>query len=191
MIKKFLKQNNPHIKSFWLSFQKLYVLFWLASFIGHYLEVIWSRTAHIALGYTTWHPLAPTIMPLAPPYGLGAVAVVALIWPLIKRYKLNPIPSFVLSVFVTGLVEYLCAVVLILVDGRNIYWDYTGRFMNINGFVCLQSSLIFGLVAVSFLYFVYPAYQRFVQRFSHRQSNVIFWVLFGSYMLDLVLINVK
>jgi len=185
------KLNFENIKPTWASFKQLYVLFWITSFTGHYLEVIWARTLHVFFGYSVWHPSAPTIMPLAPPYGLGAVAVILLIWPLIKRYKLNPVGSFVLSVFVTGLVEYLCAFCLVVVSGHNEYWDYTGRFLNINGYVCLQSSLIFGLVSICFLYFVYPYYEKFIKRFDEKHFNAIFWVLFVSYAIDLIFINIK
>lgn len=191
MIKKFFKSKSLDKEQIWLSFKKLYILFWLASFIGHYLEVIWARTLHVALGYTAWHPEAPTIMPLAPPYGFGAVAVVLLIWPLIKRYKLNLVGSFFMSVVVTGFVEYLCGLFLVLVTGRNIYWDYGDRFLNIGGQVCLQSSLIFGFVAVNFLYFVYPHYEKFIDHFNKKQFNVIFWLLFASYVIDLIFICMK
>lgn len=187
----FLKLKSCDKQTIWLSFQKMYILFWAASFIGHYLEVIWSRSLHIILGLSAWHPVAPTIMPLAPPYGFGAVAVVLFIWPLIKKYKLNFMGSFVLSVFITGLVEYLCGLFLVIFVGHNQYWDYTGRFMNINGFVCLQSSLIFGVVAVCFLYFIYPRYEKFFCRLNQKRLDVIFWTLFVSYMIDLIFINIK
>lgn len=191
MINKLLNLKTLNKKSVWLSFQKLYILFWVASFIGHYLEVIWARSIHILLGLSAWHPSAPTIMPLAPPYGFGAVAVVLFIWPLMKKYKLNIVGSFVLSSLVTGLVEYLCGLILILVEGRNIYWDYADRFLNINGQVCLQSSLTFGVVALGFLYFVYSHYENFFHQLSRKRLDQIFWVFFVSYMIDLLFVNVK
>lgn len=182
----FFKKRN--LRLYFLKFQQLFIIFWFASFFGHYLEVFWSRTFHMALGYSVWRPEAPTIMPLAPPYGLGAVAVVLLVWPFVKKYNLNPFGVLMLNSFITGLVEYLCALFLVMFEGQNIYWDYTDRFLNLNGFVCLQSSLLFGIVSTVFLLLAYPYCEDVFQKANKKRLGFLFWALFASYMLDLVLL---
>ena len=36
------------------------------------------------------------------------------------------------------------------------WWDYTGYFMNLNGRICLEGLLVFGLAGVAMTYFIAP-----------------------------------
>ena len=47
-----------------------------------------------------------------------------------------------------------------------MYWDYTGVFMNINGRVCLECSMFFGIGGCLCVYFVAPFLERRLQRFT-------------------------
>lgn len=173
---------------FW---QKIFIYFWIFSIVGHYIEIIWAEANHIFLNYPLWHPIIPTFMPLAAPYGFGVVGVILFVWPLMKHYKLHPLGVFVASVIVTSVIEYICAVIIVLFVGHNYFWNYTGQFLNINGYVCLQSGLLFGAGATIFLYFVYPYCEKVLNRFSQKQLSGLFWVLFVGYGVDLLVALVR
>lgn len=179
--------NNKTSSSVFL--QKIFIYFWVTSLLGHYLEVVWIYINHITVGATLWKTTIPTITPLAAPYGFGMVAVILLVIPLIERYKLHPLSVFVLNALVTGVIEYLCAFVLVLATGRNRYWDYSNEFLNINGYVCLKSAILFGIGATLFVYYIYPTLEKTVNGLQKKQFNAIFWLLFSSYSIDLLALS--
>jgi len=94
-------------------FKNCFLVFWIFSFLGHYLEIIWVWVNHFVFVYPMWIPDTPTVIPLAPPYGIGVVAVILFSLPLAERYKLNPMAIFILNFIITGIVEYLCASFLV------------------------------------------------------------------------------
>ena len=63
------------------------------------------------------------------------------------------------------------------------YWDYTGVFGNINGRICLESSIFFGLGGCLCVYIVAPFLERFIQKISPRVKITLcitLLTIFGS-----------
>ena len=95
--------------------------------------------------------------PYCPIYGVGALLV---LYPLlfVKDY---PILVFVLGVIITSTLEYITSWVMeILFKTR--WWDYSERFMNINGRVCLLNSTLFGIMSIVVVYIIHPVIQDIV-----------------------------
>lgn len=95
--------------------------------------------------------------PYCPIYGVGALLV---LYPLlfVKDY---PILVFVLGVIITSALEYITSWVMeILFKTR--WWDYSERFMNINGRVCLLNSTLFGIMSIVVIYIIHPIIQDIV-----------------------------
>lgn len=166
-------------------FKKIYIIFWIYSVIGHYVEIVWALSVSRTLEQYSWRPKGLTMIPVAVPYGLGVIAMVMLVIPLMKRYKLHPIAVFVLATLITGAIEYLSAMVVVLVYGRNDYWDYSGHFLNINGYVCLQSVLLFSLLSSIYVYFIHSHFMKFYNAYIEKHETFIFWTLYLSYFIDL------
>lgn len=171
-------------------FQQIFIIFFVFSIFGHYIEVAWAIVLQVFCG-SRWFPVLADILPLAAPYGLGAVALILFVWPLMKKYNHYPIRIFALSVFVTGVVEFLCALLLVILYGKNYFWDYSNKFLNLFGFICLQNCLLFGIASMLFLYFVYPHFQKFSGKFSRRQVSVCFWVLLFMYVINMVAVCIR
>ena len=178
-------------KSIPVFLQELFLFFWITSLIGHYLELVLSYLNHLIYGGGMWIPIIQTIIPLSPPYGIGMIAVILITLPLIRRYKLHPFGAFVLNTFVTGLVEYVCAAVIVAVAGYNRYWGYSGQPFNINGYVCLKSAVIFGIGATIFIYLIYPLIEKLINKLKKWQFNAIFWVLFLDYSVELTILFIN
>lgn len=173
-------------KDYFGSFQKIFIYFWVFSLLGHYVEVVWSSSIQLINGSPlVIHPVS-TIIPLAAPYGLGAIAVILLVWPLIKARKVNPLTVFVLNIIITGTVEYICAAIVILIFGHLAFWNYSKLPFNINGYVCLESATLFSIMATLFLYFIYPFSERIIQSINRRTISITFWILFIAYITDLL-----
>lgn len=95
--------------------------------------------------------------PYCPIYGVGALLV---LYPLlfVKDY---PILVFILGVIITSTLEYITSWVMeILFKTR--WWDYSERFMNINGRVCLLNSTLFGIMSIVVVYIIHPVIQDIV-----------------------------
>jgi len=187
----FSESDSVPMKRAYISFQKLYITFWVFSFLGHYLEIFWAWFNFLIFGSQLWIPTTPTILPLAPPYGLGVVVVIILTYPLTKRHEFGPIEVFVLNVLICGIVEYLCAAFLVQVVGYNQFWDYSNQLFNINGYICLVNSLIFGFCGTMFIYYIYPFYRKAMNLLKITQINHLFWLMFITYTVDLIWMNFK
>jgi uncharacterized membrane protein len=166
---------------FW---QKLFIYFWFLSVIGHFIEVIFIWIRHTFFGAPDYHLIVQTITPMAPPYGIGLVAVILITLPLIKYYKLNPAAVFLVNVFVTGAVEYFCALFIVMSQGYNRFWNYSTEPFNINGYTCLGVSVLFGILATLFIYYIYPLCERTLGRIKPKYLSVFFWVLLIIYVID-------
>ncbi len=172
------------VKRLLRGFEKMFIYFWVVSLLGHYIELIWMQV-NVFNGHSAWRILDFTIIPLAPPYGLGMVMVILLVYPLVKRYKMSPVAVFILNIIVTSVIEYICAVIIVAIFGHNQFWNYSYLPFNLSGYICLGNSLLFGIAATFFIYWFYPAMEKILQLLSDKQFRTIFWILFVSYGLDL------
>lgn len=189
--KNIIKSWQNRLKDKFIVFQELFIYFWICSIIGHYLEVIWAFIKHIISGAPLWQPTVPTIMPLAPPYGLGAIAVVLIVWPIIKSHKVKPLSVLALNIFTTGAIEYFCAATIVLFAGTNQFWNYSSQPFNLNGYTCLEASVLFGISATIYLYFIYPPLKKTIDKIKKRHFSFIFWLLFVTYVADLIFLYLR
>lgn len=177
-------------RSVYRKFQELFLVFFVFSLFGHYIEVVWAIIKHIAIG-STWYPKIADIVPLAAPYGLGAVALILLVWPIFDKYKKHPFVVLVISSIVTGAVEFLCAALLVLLYGRNYYWNYSKMPFNLFGYIHLSGCLAFGMVSLAFLYFIYPNWKKVYDKLNDKYISIVFWLLLILYVIDIVLVCIR
>ncbi|MDO4369083.1 MAG: putative ABC transporter permease [bacterium] len=92
-----------------------------------------------------------------PVYGFGAVFMVLFL----KRFKKYPILIFLLSMLVTGILEYITGYAMFSLYHRT-WWDYTGLFLNIDGYVCFRSVFTFAIGGLLLIYIIEPLVCKFV-----------------------------
>ncbi len=91
------------------------------------------------------------IGPYCPIYGFGAVLVTALL----SRYAQSPVLVFVMAMVVCGTLEYLTSYFMEkLFHAR--WWDYSHKRFNLNGRVCADTLIPFGLLGLVMIYVVKP-----------------------------------
>lgn len=78
--------------------------------------------------------------PIVPIYGFGALLVIYVV----DRMSMNPILIFINSFWITSVLEYVTSWYMQKRYHR-LWWDYSKRFMNINGRVCLLNSTLYGI----------------------------------------------
>ena len=119
--------------------------------------------------------------PWLPIYGFGGVLILVLL----KKYRDNPRLLFILAFVLCGIVEYLTAWYLETFKHLR-YWDYSGYFLNIQGRICLEGLLFFGLGGCGFTYIIAPILDNLYQKINPKLKNVLCIILLLSYGTDLV-----
>lgn len=115
--------------------------------------------------------------PWLPIYGVGGVLCLVLL----KRFRENKVLTFFLVFLICGIIEYTTGWYLLTVNGSR-WWDYTGYFLNINGFVCLEGLLVFALAGSLSIYLLSPIIDDKLKKFPDWILNLLcatFLVLFS------------
>lgn len=89
--------------------------------------------------------------PYCPIYGCGALLITCLLTPFINQ----PILVFILGLVITSSLEYITSWIMEVLFHTK-WWDYSKRFLNINGRVCLKNSILFGLMSLVVMYIIHP-----------------------------------
>ena len=130
-----------------------FVIFILGAITGYIYEVIFY---YITLGVlNNWGILYGPWLPI---YGVGAVFL-----SMLKPLKKNPILLFILSIIITGLLEYIVGYISVNIFNQRL-WDYTGLFLNINGLVCLRSVLTFAVGSLILNYLLLPLIDKYYNK---------------------------
>ena len=124
----------------------LFLLFMTYSFIGWLMEVtckLIETKKIINRGFL--------IGPYCPIYGWGCL----LITMLLNKYVDDPLVLFVMAIIICSILEYVTSYLMEkLFKAR--WWDYSKRRFNINGRICLETMVPFGLLALFIMYFINP-----------------------------------
>ena len=103
------------------------------------------------------------------------------------RFKKKPILVFLISMFTTGILEYLSGYILYGVLGFTKCWDYNQEilnFGNIDGYVCLRSVLVFGIAGLALVYFIVPMLIKLVKTHNIKPLLIISITLVGVVLFD-------
>lgn len=95
--------------------------------------------------------------PFCPIYGFGTLIMLLCLGFL----KQNVILLFISSFFILSIWEYIVGFLLEKIF-KTKYWDYSHLKFNIHGRVCLKNSLIWGILAVLFIYFLHPFIESYI-----------------------------
>lgn len=171
-------------------FQELFIYFFIFSWLGHYFEATWAWIMYLAVD-SKWYPVVKDIIPLAMPYGLGVVALILFVIPIVKKYKLNPVITFLYSGVVCCILEFICAVIIVSIYGRNYFWDYSTLPFNLFGYVCLGNFLLFSGGSVIFIYYLYSRCEKYIKSFKDVKISKMFWILFIAFFVNQSLIFIR
>ncbi len=152
----------------------LFLLFITYSFIGWCMEVgckLVELKKFINRGFL--------IGPYCPIYGWGCILIIILL----NKYTNDPLVLFIMAIVICSILEYFTSYFMEkLFKAR--WWDYSRRKFNINGRICLETMIPFGLLGCLIMYFVNPF---FVSIYSKIPSNILIiisFVLFTIFLTD-------
>ena len=120
--------------------------------------------------------------PWLPIYGAGSILVLVVL----KRFREKPALEFFTTIIVCGCVEYFSSWYMELrYDGQK-WWDYTGYFLNINGRICAEGLLVFGLGGLAIVYFVAPILDNLLRLVNTKALILIAVILVSVFTFDQV-----
>lgn len=111
--------------------------------------------------------------PICPIYGIGVGVVIQFLSP----FKSSLILLYVTSVIVVTALEWLTGFILEKVF-HNKWWDYSNMPLNLNGYVCLLFSLIWGVACVLIVDFLHPLVDKVLRMLPH-VAGIILLVILG------------
>ena len=118
--------------------------------------------------------------PICPIYGVGVVLVVTLLKPFNESIGLLYVGAFV----VTSVLEWLTGFVLEKLFHEK-WWDYSDMPLNIQGYVCLLFSLLWGVGCVFIVRVVHPLVKTGVRLMPEVIGWVLLAILVVLFIIDL------
>ena len=154
---------------------KIYVLiFFIYAFAGWLME-----TTSISIRNKKFVNRGFLIGPYCPIYGYGAISMTLLL----KGYANDPIVLFVMAIVICSILEYTTSFVMEKLF-KIRWWDYSNRKFNINGRICLETMIPFGILGCLMIYFVNPFMFAIIDMIPSNLINIIAVILFIIYLVD-------
>ncbi len=121
------------------------------------------------------------IGPYCPIYGIGCILIIILL----SSYKYHPAGMFVLAILICSVLEYLTSYLMEKMFKAR-WWDYSKTKYNINGRVCLDTMLPFGIIACIVIYVLNPAIMSVINRIPETRLNILTLILAIIFVSDLI-----
>ena len=158
---------------------KLLYIFIISSICGYFIELIWTfLTKGIFINHS-----AVVIGPFNFAYGICGIVLTLLLY----RFKDESyLKIFILSFIGGSILEYIMSWGMELVLGFTA-WDYSDKFLNINGRICLSFSIFWGLLGILWIKILYPPIEKLLERIPPNIYKTVAICLFIFIILDILL----
>lgn len=153
----------------------LILMFFLFSFIGW----LWEVTLHL-LKDGTFVNRGVMHGPWLPIYGAGGILVLVLL----NKLRKKPLLEFLSIIVLCGLVEYFASYYLEIANNGIKWWDYSGYFLNLNGRICAEGLLVFGLGGLYVVYFLAPLLDDLIKMVNYKVLMMILFILIIMFTID-------
>ena len=156
----------------------LFLLFLCYSIIGWLIECLYVTYREKRLALDRGFLLGP----YCPIYGCGGV----LAHLILGRYQGDPIVLFILAVVGASILEYVTSYILEKIFKAR-WWDYSEFRFNIEGRVCLEVALLFGLLGIVFVYIIDPYLIGILESIPEKTLIIIGIISFLIFLADTIL----
>ena len=160
-----------------LVFLNYFLIFIFYSFLGWLLEV-----TICSLREKRYVPRGFLIGPCCPIYGFAALIMIISL----NKYLNDPLIVFILSAIIASILEYFTSFAMEKIFNAR-WWDYSHKKLNINGRICLENAISFGILALILIYFVNPIIIKIINSIPKLYFTFIASVLLTIYVIDNIL----
>ena len=153
-----------------------FILFIIYSFLGWLVEVINCSIVEKKLVNRGF-----LISPICPIYGCGALLITIVL----NNYKDDWFVVFCMAVILCGLLEYFTSWLMEKIFHAR-WWDYSKNKFNINGRICLETMVPFGILGLVIIYILNPFFYNILNLISTNIANVISIILLVILIADTI-----
>ena len=159
------------------NFNQLLFFFFFYCFIGWIIEST----------YVSWHEHKITNRgfmrgPVIPIYGCGAMTLLMVSYPLLKW----PVAVFFAGMIAASLLEYVTGAIMEAVF-KVRYWDYSTEKFNLNGYICLWTSIVWGALSLAMNYLIHKPIESLCFLLTDRELRLITQPMALLFIVDLTL----
>jgi uncharacterized membrane protein len=151
-----------------------FMMFIFYSFLGWLIEVIQGlikNNQFVNRGFL--------IGPICPIYGCGGMSTIILL----SKYKSDILTLFIMSIVIFTILEYLTSYFMEKIFKAR-WWDYSNRRFNLNGRVCLETMIPFGILGVFAMYVLNPFILKILYLINSKILIIISIILLIIFILD-------
>lgn len=159
---------------FGIDIRVYFLLFMIYAILGWCMEVTCKL-----IQYKRFINRGFLIGPYCPIYGYGAILITFLL----KKYTNDPIALFFMAIIICGTLEYLTSYFMEKIFKAR-WWDYSQKKFNINGRVCLNTIIPFGLLGLFIMYVSNPFFIGKIEMLPQMWLSILFWALLAIYIVD-------
>ena len=159
-----------------IEIEKYVALFFIYSFLGWLMESVGDsikKKKFINRGFL--------IGPYCPIYGTG----VLLITILLRKYNDDIWITFFMSLLICGTLEYMTSYIMEKIFKAR-WWDYSQRKFNINGRICLETLIPFGIAGTFIIYIANPFFLKYIEMIPVMAMHIITGILLTLYSIDVI-----
>lgn len=178
IIKDYIKNDIKLEKERIIGIFALIIAF--SGFFGWLYEVLFY---YYDSGFTTIYNRGGNFLPWINIYAIGSILIILLTYKLRKK----PLLVFLISMLSTGILEYISGYLIYGIFHMTKCWDYNVEklnFLNIDGYVCLRSVLIFGLSALLLMYIILPLFIKLSLKFDKRKFMIVSLIICSIFLID-------
>ena len=118
--------------------------------------------------------------PWLPIYGVGGLLILMLLY----RLRKKPIVEFLSIVVLAGFIEYLTSYYTETLYAGKKWWDYQGYFLNLDGRICAEGVLTFGVGGMILVYLIAPMLDNYLRKITRRIGILVCIILLGLFITD-------
>lgn len=151
-----------------------FILFIIYSFMGWLMEVIVQlieKHRFVNRGFL--------VGPYCPIYGWGCISMIILL----TKYMDNYVVFFLMAILICSVLEYFTSYFMEKIFHAR-WWDYSDKKFNINGRICMETMIPFGILGTIILYIVNPFIIGIISNISVKNLNTISIILFLIFLAD-------
>jgi len=160
-----------------MDYRIYFFLFLIYAIMGWCMEVVWGY-----IQTKKWVNRGFLIGPYCPIYGCGGVLITLCL----SEFTEYPFGIFCTSIVICGVLEYLTSYIMEKIFKAR-WWDYRKRKFNINGRVCLETIIPFGLLSCMILYGTNPFFIGILESMTERSIQITFITCLVIFLTDFVI----
>ena len=107
----------------------------------------------------------------------------------LQKFKKNNYTLFFGGFLVGSIIEYVVSLIGEAIF-HVVWWDYSDMAFNINGRICVASSMFWGILAIYLITHFNPKVDKFLEKFSYKQLKKAVIIIMIFLMIDMVITGI-